>query len=259
MSRRALIGNLMGALVPSSHNLKPHFSPKTSRVGGKRRARDRCSEHSPDICKERIVTARVSPHAIDVRGGPVKFGPVRILQADAEIEPWPKRGAAMAERQIRELEDPAGAVRAAGEGAVKRRIGVAANRDPSGSKAPRLIVNIRNRGVQRSQLVVGIVGETERLAGTRVVVFVYPGETCSDRVGIAEILVLRVDPDVGEGIVSRADGTTFDASPKVPISHACLPKIGSTATRQYGAMPLIGLSPAGEIPRARCVLDPNGQ
>src|SRR5215831_7494798 len=54
-------------------------------------------------------------------------------------------------------------------------------------------------------------------------------------------------------------GTTFDASPNVPISHACLPKIGSTATRQYGAMPLIGLSPAGEIPRARCVLDPNGQ
>ena len=28
MSRRALIGNLMGALVPSSHNLKSDFSPK---------------------------------------------------------------------------------------------------------------------------------------------------------------------------------------------------------------------------------------
>src|SRR5215469_7814405 len=54
-------------------------------------------------------------------------------------------------------------------------------------------------------------------------------------------------------------GTTFDASPKVPISHAWLPKIGSTAIRQYGAMPFIGLSPVGEIPRARCVLVPSGQ
>src|SRR6516165_2996716 len=53
-------------------------------------------------------------------------------------------------------------------------------------------------------------------------------------------------------------GTTFDASPNVPISHAWLPKIGSAATRQYGAMPLIGLCPVVSIPRARCVLVDNG-
>src|SRR5262249_19240402 len=47
--------------------------------------------------------------------------------------------------------------------------------------------------------------ETERLASARVVIFVYPGETCSDRVGIAQILVLGVDPDIGKGIVARAD------------------------------------------------------
>src|SRR5215472_18579597 len=54
-------------------------------------------------------------------------------------------------------------------------------------------------------------------------------------------------------------GTTFDASPKVPISHACLPKIGSTAARQYGAMPFIGLCPVVAMPRARCVLVDNGK
>jgi hypothetical protein len=39
----------------------------------------------PDVCKESIVVARVSSHAVDIRGGPIKFGPARILQADTEI------------------------------------------------------------------------------------------------------------------------------------------------------------------------------
>ena len=50
----------------------------------------RQSEHRPDVCKERIVVARVSPDTVVIRGGPVKFGPVRILQADTEIQPWPE-------------------------------------------------------------------------------------------------------------------------------------------------------------------------
>src|SRR5215471_12250744 len=54
-------------------------------------------------------------------------------------------------------------------------------------------------------------------------------------------------------------GTTFDASAKVPISHECFPNIGSSATRQYGAMPFIGLCPVVAIPRARCVLGDNGK
>jgi hypothetical protein len=33
---------------------------------------------------------------VDVGGGSVKFGPVRILQTDPEIQPWPKCGAAVA-------------------------------------------------------------------------------------------------------------------------------------------------------------------
>src|SRR5215469_17629143 len=48
-------------------------------------------------------------------------------------------------------------------------------------------------------------------------------------------------------------GKTLDASPNVPTSHEWLPKFGSTAARQYGAMPLIGLCPVGLMPRAFCV------
>src|SRR5208282_1662665 len=44
-------------------------------------------EHSPNVCKERIVVVRVSPDAVVIRGRPVKFVPVRILQADREIQP----------------------------------------------------------------------------------------------------------------------------------------------------------------------------
>jgi hypothetical protein len=89
---------------------------------------------------------------------PRQFGPVRILQADPEIQPWPKRRASVAEWQIGKLEDPAGAVRASTECAVKCCISCAANRDPPGGEAPRLVIDVRSRGIQRSQLVVGIVG-----------------------------------------------------------------------------------------------------
>ena len=78
------------------------------------------SEHRPDVGEEGIVAAGVSSHTIDIRRGPVEFVPVRILQADAEIKPRPKLWAAAAEWQIGKLEDVAGAVRASGEGAVKR-------------------------------------------------------------------------------------------------------------------------------------------
>src|ERR1700730_576770 len=54
-------------------------------------------------------------------------------------------------------------------------------------------------------------------------------------------------------------GTTLDASPKVPISHEWLPKFGSGATRQYGAMPLIGLCPVVSTPRTSCVWVHNGR
>ena len=96
-----------------------------SRAGGVGRQ----SEHSPDVCKERIVVVRISSHPVDIRGGPVKFVPVRILQAETEIQPWPERRATVAEWQIGKLKDVAGAVRAPGESAVKRRISGAANRD----------------------------------------------------------------------------------------------------------------------------------
>ena len=100
------------------------------------------SEHSPDVRKERFVVARVSPHAVDIRGGPVKFVPVRVLQADTEIQPRPERRATVAEWQIGKLNDLAGAVRAPGESAVKRRIRGPANRDPPGGETPRTVINI---------------------------------------------------------------------------------------------------------------------
>jgi hypothetical protein len=55
-------------------------------------------KHGPDVRKEGIIAARVSSHTVDIRGGAVEFGPVRILQTDAEIQPWPKRRTPMAER-----------------------------------------------------------------------------------------------------------------------------------------------------------------
>ena len=158
------------------------------------------SEHGPDVGKKGIVAARVSSHAVYVRGRSVEFVPVRILQTDTEVQPWPKGWAAVAEWEIGKLEDVASAIRATSKGAIKRRISRAANRDPTGGKAPRAVIDIGDRGIQRSQLVVGIVGESERLARARVMVLMYPSETGSDRVGITEILVLGIDANIGEGI-----------------------------------------------------------
>src|SRR5262249_62169721 len=92
-----------------------------------------------------------------------------------EVQPWPKFGPAMAERQISELEDPAGAVWTAGRGAIKRRIRSAGDGDPSGGQAPCLFVDIGDRGVQRLQGVIGIAGEAEQLARPRVMVLVNQG------------------------------------------------------------------------------------
>jgi len=163
------------------------------------------SEHGPDVGKKGIVAARVSSHAVYVRGRSVEFVPVRILQTDAEVQPWPKGWAAVAEWEIGKLEDVASAIRASGKGTIKRRVSRAANRDPTGGKAPRAVIDIGDRRIQRSQLVVGIVGEPERLARARVMVLMYPSETRSDRVGIAEVLILGIDPDIGERISARAD------------------------------------------------------
>jgi hypothetical protein len=99
-------------------------------------------KHRPDVCEKGIVVARVSPHAVDIHGRSIEFRPVRILQTDTEIQPRPKRRAAVTEWQIGELENPAGAVRTSGKCAVKRRIRSAANRDPPGSKAPRSVIDI---------------------------------------------------------------------------------------------------------------------
>src|SRR5262249_8161173 len=156
----------------------PYYGPRGSRINRDFSLRNRGgSEHGPDICKEGVVAASVSPRAVDVRGRPVEFGPVRVLQPDTEIQPRPKSGRAMAERQIGELEDPSRAVRAPGEGAIKRCVSGAPNRHPPRGKAPRLVINIRSRDIQRSQLVVGIVGESEGLAGAGIVIFVNPGGT----------------------------------------------------------------------------------
>src|ERR1700746_1640071 len=95
-----------------------------SRAGGVGRQ----SEHGPDIGEERVVVVRVSSNTVVIRSGPVKFGPVCILQADAEVQPWPEGRAAVAERQVGNLEDPVGTVRAPGERAVKCRVRSAANR-----------------------------------------------------------------------------------------------------------------------------------
>jgi hypothetical protein len=99
-------------------------------------------KHGPDVRKEGIIAARVSSHTVDIRGGAVEFGPVRVLQTDAEVQPWPERRAAVAEWQIGELEDPAGAVWASGESAVKRRIRGATDRNAPGGQAPSTVIYV---------------------------------------------------------------------------------------------------------------------
>ena len=164
---------------------------------------DRRSEHRPDVPKEGIVAAGVSSHAVDIRCRSVEFGPMSVLQADAEIQPWPEPRAAVTEWQIGEFEDPAGAVRAATKGAVKRRVSGAANRHPTRGQAPGLVIDLRSRCIQRTQLVIGIVGEPERLAGAGIVIFVYPGGAHGNRMRITQILVLGIDADIGERIIAR--------------------------------------------------------
>src|ERR1700730_4172651 len=50
-------------------------------------------------------------------------------------------------------------------------------------------------------------------------------------------------------------GTTFDASPKVPTSHECLPKVGSNTPRQYGSGSSDLLSPGIGWRIARILVD----
>src|SRR5260370_33232252 len=135
---------------------------------------------------------------------PIKFGPARVLQADTEIQPWPKRRAAVAEWQIGGIEDPTGAVRAPGKSAVERCVRSAANRNPPRRKAPGVVVDIRSRDVEAPQLIIGIVGKPQRLARARIMVLVDPSRPDGDCMRVAQILVLGIDTDVRERIVHRA-------------------------------------------------------
>jgi len=136
----------------------------------------RRSERDPDVPEDRIIGVRVSPGTIEIRTGTVKLVPSDILQPDACIQPWPKRWAATHERQIGNLADPVGAVRASGKGAIERRIRSAADRHSPPREAPGFIIDIGKRSIQEPQLVVGIVGEPERLARARVMILVNPGD-----------------------------------------------------------------------------------
>src|SRR5260370_7856841 len=159
---------------------------------------------------------------------PIKFGPARVLQADTEIQPWPKRRAAVAEWQIGGIEDPAGAVRAPGKSAVERCVRSAANRNPPRRKAPGVVVDIRSRDVEAPQLIVGIVGKPERLARARIMVFVDPSRPDGDCMRVAQILVLGVDPNVRERIGPRTGHPhhhTLHAHPQGPPSPPTFPKL----------------------------------
>src|SRR6516165_4186166 len=114
----------------------------------------RRSEHDPSLGENRVVVVRVPASAVEIGGGAVKFVPQRVLQSDAHVEPWPEGRPAIAEWKIGDLGDPTGAVGSTGEGAVKRRIRGAADRHSPRRDAPGLIIDIGDRGVQGSQVVV---------------------------------------------------------------------------------------------------------
>src|SRR5216683_8381385 len=169
--------------------------------GSSRRNR-RGSEHDPGVGKDCVVVVRVAAGTVEVGGSTIELIPQRVLQSDAHVQPWPEGGAAVAERQVGDFRNPAGAVRAAGECAVKRCVCGAADRHPTRRKAPGVVVDVGSRDVKAAQRVVGIVGEPERLARARVMVLVNPGDTSSDSMGITEILILGIDADIGERIVA---------------------------------------------------------
>jgi hypothetical protein len=102
---------------------------------------------------------RVSAISIEIGGGTVKFIEECVLHTDARVQPRPEGWPTVTEWKVRYFRDPAGAVRASGEGAVQRRIRSAAHGEPPRRETPRVIINIGERSVQRSQGVVGIVGE----------------------------------------------------------------------------------------------------
>src|SRR6266567_1293992 len=129
------------------------------------RASGKGSEHDPGVGEDRVIIVSVSSGAVEIGAGAVEFVPQYVLQTDAHVQPWPEGWPAMAERKVRDLGDPAAAVRASGESAVKRRIRGAAYRHPAGRKAPGVVVDIRERDVEAPQCVVRIVGEPQRPAG----------------------------------------------------------------------------------------------
>jgi hypothetical protein len=100
------------------------------------------SEHNPGIGEDRIVVVRVSAGSINVRGGAIKLVVEHVLQSDAHVHPRPEGRSAIAERKVGNLGNPAGAVGAAGEGAVKRRVRSAAYREPPSGKAPCMVIDV---------------------------------------------------------------------------------------------------------------------
>src|ERR1700730_5413930 len=79
-------------------------------------------QNIPGVGEDRVVVVRVAAGAVEIGGGAVEFVPQDVLQSDAHVQPWPEGGAAVSEGDGGDFRNPAGAVRAARERAVKRCI-----------------------------------------------------------------------------------------------------------------------------------------
>src|SRR5579885_562605 len=122
---------------------------------GSRRASPLEREGAVEV--ERVVLACVAAGSVEVRGSAVEVVEQRILQAEANVQPWPPAWAAVTERQVVRLEDPAVGIRAAVVGrqaAEQQRILRAADVEVRHVDSVDVIIEIARLRLERVELLV---------------------------------------------------------------------------------------------------------
>jgi hypothetical protein len=125
----------------------------------------------------------------------------RCIAPELHVEPRPEGRAAMIERDVVELADPAAAVGAGRRrSAEQQRIRRAIEVEIARGHAIGLVVVVGGLGAQAAKMIVSVGACRERRAGAQVLVLGDPIGLQRNAVPRAELLILRVEAEIGQMI-----------------------------------------------------------
>src|SRR5579885_302124 len=183
------------------------------------------SEGDPGEGEDGVVVMRVAAGTVEIHLPAIEALVIDVLQAELHIEPRPEGRAAVIERDVIELADPAAAVRAAGSGpGVQRGIVAAGNVEVAERQPVGLVVVIGRLGVPAAQVVARVRGAAGRLARREIVILGNPARLHREAVAGTQELVLRIDSHVddvvgaefahaaGDAVYRQAEGAELEAA-----------------------------------------------